>query len=216
MMKKLFSNHKNIWQDKDFLTSLSLGFLFLFISFIINYYAGLYATSSQSNAVSDIILDHLPVYNVNFIFFEGFSLLWVFVISILVYKPRAIPFTIKNIAIFILIRAAFITLTHLKESPNYFQTGTESMFQNVFTFGGDLFFSAHTGLPFLLALVFWKNKKLRLIFLVTSIVFAVSMLLGHLHYSIDVFAAFFITYSIYKIAQYFFAKDYQLFLAKDS
>lgn len=213
MMKKFLLNHKNIWKDKDFLISLTLGLILLIVSFFINYFAGLYATSSQSNSVSDIILDHLPVYNVDFIFFEGFFILWIFVISILLYKPRSIPFAIKSIALFILIRAAFITLTHLRESPNSLLE-PDSMFQNIFTFGGDLFFSAHTGLPFLLALIFWKNKKLRLLFLITSFVFAVSVLLGHLHYSIDVFAAFFITYSIYQIARKFFAKDYQLFLAK--
>lgn len=214
MLKKFISNHENIWKDKDFLISFFLGLILLLVSFFINYFAGLYANSSQSNAVSDIILDHLPIYNVNFIFFEGFFLLWVFVISTLLYKPRTIPFVIKSISIFILIRAAFITLTHLRESPSYFKIGSASIFQDVFTFGGDLFFSAHTGLPFLLALIFWQNKTLRTIFLITSSIFAISVLLGHLHYSIDVFAAFFITFSIYKIAQYIFAKDYKLFLTQ--
>ena len=41
-----------------------------------------------------------------------------------------------------------------------------------------------------MALTFWNNKFLRRFFLFASIVAGFSVLLGHLHYSIDVFAAF--------------------------
>lgn len=214
MLSKLYANHKNIWKDKDFALSVVLGFLFLLFSFVINYFAGSYANSSQSNYVSDIFLDHLPFYNLNIVFFEGFFLFWFSIIIILAYKPRTIPFTLKSIALFILIRSLFITLTHLRDYPNQAFLEAESVFKNFFTFGGDLFFSAHTGLPFLMALAFWQFKKLRIFYLFVTVIFAASMLLGHLHYSIDVFGAFFITYSIYKMAQYFFAEDYRHFLTE--
>jgi membrane-associated phospholipid phosphatase len=64
--------------------------------------------------------------------------------------------------------------------------------------------------PFLLGLIYWDNKILRLIFIATSVVFGTTVLLGHTHYSIDVFAAFFITYSIFHIALYLFKKDWEL------
>ena len=70
----------------------------------------------------------------------------------------------------------------------------------------DLFFSGHTGAPFLMALVFWPHKRLRYIFLAWSGFFAVVVLLGHIHYTIDVLSAFFITYGIYHIALHFFPK----------
>jgi len=208
MLKKFLLNHKEIWKDKSFIASAVLSLLFLALSLFINYHAGVYANSSQSNSVSDILLDHLPIYNVDFIFFEGFSLLLISVLLIIIYKPRTIPFTLKSLSLFIFIRSIFITLTHLKEFPQRAFLDPNNIFQNVFTFGGDLFFSAHTGLPFLMALLFWKDKRLRLLFLTASIFFGVSVLLGHLHYSIDVFAAYFITYSIYKITQSIFRKDY--------
>ncbi len=53
---------------------------------------------------------------------------------------------------------------------------TNSIIQ-MFTFGSDLFFSGHTGAPFLLALIFWKQPALRAVFLGASGVFAVSVLL---------------------------------------
>jgi len=206
-MEKFFADHKIVWRSKDFLSSALLGVGLLLASFVANYYAGVYADSSQSNAVGDLLLDHLPVYNVEAIFFEGFFVLLILVILILAYRPKAIPFTIKSVALFILIRSVFITLTHLKIFPQHAFLDPNDTFQNVFTFGGDLFFSAHTGLPFLFALIFWKDRRARFFFLVASAFFAAIVLLGHLHYSIDVFAAFFITYSIYRMAGFFFGKD---------
>ncbi len=90
-----------------------------------------------------------------------------------------------------------------------------SNFMNKFTFGSDLFFSAHAGLPFLMALIFWQNKKLRYIFIALSLIFGAVVLLGHYHYTIDVLSAFFITFGIYRIAINLFKKDYQMFLNSD-
>jgi membrane-associated phospholipid phosphatase len=77
-------------------------------------------------------------------------------------------------------------------------------------FGGDLFFSGHTGLPFLIALIYWDHKTYRIIFITLAAIFGSVALMGHLHYSIDVFAAFFITYAIYHIAMQIFKKDKDL------
>lgn len=209
MFKKFISNHQKIWKDRRFVISLASGIMFFLASLFANYYAGMYANKSQSNSVSDILLDHLPVFNVNMIFFEGFSLLIIVILLAILYQPKTIPFTLKSVALFILIRSIFITLTHLREFPDRTFLDPNSIFQNVFTFGGDLFFSAHTGLPFLMALIFWRDKSLRIFFLIASVFFGATVLLGHLHYSIDVFGAYFITYSIYQINRFCFEKDYR-------
>ena len=78
------------------------------------------------------------------------------------------------------------------------------------TYGGDLFFSGHVAFAYMNALVFWDNKFLRNIFLFISISLGVSSLLGHYHYSIDIFAAPFITYGIYVMAKKIFADDFLL------
>jgi membrane-associated phospholipid phosphatase len=77
--------------------------------------------------------------------------------------------------------------------------------------GNDFFFSGHTGMPFLIALIFWKEKWVRSISIAVSLLFGALVLLGHLHYSIDVFGAFFITYTIFHICQKFFRVDLKLF-----
>jgi membrane-associated phospholipid phosphatase len=61
-----------------------------------------------------------------------------------------------------------------------------------------------------MALIFWNKFPVRVVFLSLSLVFAVAVLLAHVHYSIDVLAAPFMTYGIFEIARYFFPRDYEL------
>lgn len=198
------------FQNKQFLFSVLWSLLFLIASLVINFYAGLYAAHSASNSVTDIILSNTQVWNVDGIFIYGAVLFWVFVGVIAVIRPHQIPFLLKSITLFILIRSVFITLTHVGPFPTQIPLTTEWTLSK-FTSGYDLFFSAHTGLPFLMSLVFWNHKYLYWFFLAASIFFGVIVLLGHLHYSIDVLAAFFITYSIFHLAELFFKKDREMF-----
>ena len=67
----------------------------------------------------------------------------------------------------------------------------------------DLFFSGHTSTLFMLFLITKKKNKLKNIFLTGTIVVAVFVILQHVHYSIDVFAAPFFTFASYKTALFF-------------
>lgn len=60
----------------------------------------------------------------------------------------------------------------------------------------DLFFSGHTATLFLLFLVA-ENKLLKILFLASAIVVGVVIILQHVHYVIDVFAAPFFTYACF-------------------
>ncbi len=210
-MKALIQKHKEHWADRSFSLSVLSGFLFLALGLVLNYFAGAFANQRASNAVTDIILDNLPVWQVGVFFVDGAVIFGILVILILIQEPKRIPFVVKSVALFVVIRSFFISLTHLGPSPGMTPLDL-NRFLGKLTFGGDLFFSGHTGLPFLLALIFWRNFRLRIFFLAASLFFAIITLLGHLHYSIDVFAAFFITYAIFHLAQWFFPKDYKLFL----
>jgi len=65
----------------------------------------------------------------------------------------------------------------------------------------DLFFSGHTSLMFLLFLII-KEKKLKKTFLYATIMVGSSVLLQHVHYTIDVFAAPFFAYVSYQLGKY--------------
>ena len=208
-MKEKISEFKTLFSNKKFVWSVVLTLVFMATSLIINFYAGMYATESASSSVTDIILSNTRAYDLDGLFVYGTFLLVFFIVFISLYKPRRIPFVGKSAALFWTIRSAFVTMTHLGPFPS--QIVIHSDILSKFSFGGDLFFSGHTGMPFLMALIFWKNKIIRNIFLCFSIGFAVTVLLAHLHYTIDVMSAFFITYSIFHICEYFFKKDRRLF-----
>lgn len=214
-MKNTLVKHKHYWRQHDFPRSVSFGFLFLLVSIIFNHFASIYATDRASSAVTDLLLDNLPVINVDFIVNEGMGIFAFFIVIVILLEPKRLPFAIKSIALFYFIRSFFIMFTHLGLIPDRSYIDPLDFFQAL-SVGGDYFFSGHTGFPFLLALIFWRNKAIRDICLLASVFFAVSVIFGHLHYSIDVFAAFFITYSIFSLAREFFKKDYRLFYTEDA
>jgi membrane-associated phospholipid phosphatase len=209
-MGKIITERYKPYLNKAFIMNCVFSLALLVGSFFINFYAGLYATEKASNPVTDIVLSNTRVYDVDGLFVYGSIALWIFVTALCLYDPKKIPLTAKSIALFVLVRSVFISLTHLGPFPTQVHIDPLSII-NYFSFGGDLFFSGHTGLPFLMALLFWEDIRLRIFFILTALAFGAIVLLAHLHYSIDVLAAFFITYSIFCIAARFFRKDYNLF-----
>lgn len=189
--------------------SLLEAILLFIVSVFVTHFASKYAAISASNSVEDIILSNTPVFDFEFIFVQGAIMLSLFVVVLCIRFKNTAPFLLKSVSLFIIIRAAFVSLTHIGPFPLKLQL--ESGLLDFITSGNDLFFSAHTGLPFLIALIFWNHKYIRFLFLASSVVLGVIVLLSHLHYSIDVFSAFFITYSIYHISIKLFRKDYEFF-----
>jgi hypothetical protein len=193
-------------KEKTWRQSFILSLVLLAMSLVINFYAGSYANTVASNYVTDIILSNIPSFDVDWLFINGAYFL-VFCIALVCFRnPERTPFAVKAIAVFYVIRSLFIMLTHIAPFPSHTIIDPLSMMR-IFNFDGQLFFSGHVGLPFLMALIFWDKKPWRLFFVALSIVFGIIVLLGHLHYSIDVFAAFFITYGIYHLATLFFRHD---------
>ena len=149
-MQKIISHHKSFWADKKNIYSTLFGTFFFSMSLVISYFASIFAFNHESNSVADIILDNIPMIRVDNIFIEGAIMFSIFVLLLLLKEPKKIPFVTKSIALFISIRSFFVILTHIGPSPmrETLDWGTSL---HLFTSGGDLFFSGHTGLPFLLA-----------------------------------------------------------------
>lgn len=64
----------------------------------------------------------------------------------------------------------------------------------------DLFFSGHTSTMFLFFLTA-KSKKLKIVFLICTVLVAFCVLIQHVHYTIDVLAAPFFAYASYRISR---------------
>jgi divalent metal cation (Fe/Co/Zn/Cd) transporter len=213
-MKKIFHKHKILWLQKSFSLNVFLGVVLLCAGLLATYFSNNYTLMHASNRATDLLLDNLPVVNTDIVFNEGAIIFLVILISILVYEPRRIPFVLKSIAIFILVRSLFMMMTHLA-APLDQITGNPDDFMRKISSGDDLFFSGHTGLPFLLAWIFWDKKYFRYFFIFCTLVGATAVILGHLHYSIDVFSALFISFGIFHIAKKLFYKDHKLLLDKE-
>lgn len=211
-MGSVIQKHRQHWSDPRLVSTTIWSVVVFLISIYINYWANNYAQQAAKNALTDIILNNVPVVNVSFMMSWGVLILIIWVAFVLFRHPARIPFALKSLSLFILVRSIFISVTHIAQfSPQaLLDTGTFFNFIGSGNTGG-LFFSGHTGVPFLFAMMFWEDLPHRLIFLGASIAFAMTVLLGHLHYTIDVLGAFFITYTIYHLAMRFFPWDLKLF-----
>lgn len=208
-IKRAQEKHKAFWLDRGYFFSAVLGIVFLAASLYANSYANYYSSIKASNSVTDLLLDNIPAMDVSIVFSQGAVLFVLVLIGIGLFEPKYIPFGLKSIALFILIRSGFMVLTHLAPPPSATFIDPTDFIQKV-SAGNDLFFSAHTGMPFLMAIVFWKIRGLRYFFLLSTLIGGSSVILGHLHYSIDVFSALFISFGIYHIAKKVFSRDFAL------
>jgi len=203
-MPKFFKTWIRHWaalfRDRSYKISLVSAVLISIVALVTNNFASRYTSSVGVLSVGDIILDNIPTLDLRFLYTFGIYLVIAIIILYpLLFKPELAPFTGKTVAAFIFIRSAFISMTHLGAPVGFFALTPVAQTPGILDvfFLNDLFFSGHTGLPFLGALLFWENKFLRYFLLSMTFVQGATVLLMHVHYSIDVFSAPFFTYAIY-------------------
>lgn len=205
------SSYRSVF-TKDRRRSLYVAILIFALSLIFQYYASIYSAQRATQFVGDIILDNTPVVNLNLVIIEG--ALWAILMSaILVFsRPKYLTFTLKTVAVFLTVRSFFVAVTHLGIYPDQLIPGNGFFDQVYVSFGleAGYFFSAHTGLPLLMGLIFWRERFWRWLYITISALFGISVLLAHVHYSIDVFAAPFMVYSIIEFSKFLFKEDYAL------
>lgn len=199
---------------RERLRSLWVACILFALAVVFQYYASDYSSRVPSNSVPDLLLSILPVVNTNFLIIEGALAAIAGTIVLLVFfKPNYLIFTIKAAAIFIATRAVFVSVTHIGIYPGQIGPDPTGAFDRLYIdlgLEGGFFFSGHTGATFLMALIFWNERVWRYIYLGLCVALALGVLLAHVHYSIDVLAAPYMAYGIFKMSQYFFKEDYQL------
>lgn len=215
-MATIFREHIGFWNDQR-RKSLYAGSLFLIAALVVQFFAGQYSAKSATNFVGDLFLDNFPTVDLGYLIVNGAFFVVLIGVTLLILKPRHLLFSLKVASLFIIIRSFFVSVTHLGIYPNQIILGDSSIerLYMLLNLQDGFFFSGHTGLTFLAALIFWQDKFWRYFFMAVSIVFAISVLLAHVHYSIDVFAAPFMTYAIFKLAQYeLFRNDYAIMVER--
>ncbi len=214
-MQSPFRKHKGGFWTPARKRSMYLGIVLLVLAVVVQLTLGPYSSREAMGAApaSDIFLDNLPVVNLTFVIVLWAIAVWVLAWWLLVTNPKRLIFGTKAIALYIICRAFFVSLTHIGPYPMQYSPGPDNVgfkLYQLFTFQGNYFFSGHTGFPFLIALLFWDEKLWRRFFLFLTAFFGLAVLLAHVHYSIDVFAAPFIVYGTFVITARIFREDYAL------
>lgn len=206
--QKTWHHWKVLLKDKAYVYSLVAGIGVLVGGWVISTFASIWHDANIYPNVGDYVLQILPVYDLSFLFVWGYIII---IVSLFIYgifiEPEIAPFAMKTFGVLMIVRACFISLTFLGPPQEfyYMKTINAEYMRTVaskFFFNNDLFFSGHTAIPFLAFLIF--KTWFRWIYLFATFVMAATVLIMHVHYSIDVLAAFFITYGIYAISNRIF------------
>ena len=157
---------------------------------------------------SDWVLRHLPVVNVLPVLSWGWFGLHLFAAgAAIAYYPRRMPFLIFLLAVYMTIRTAFVFLSPIGAPIGMLDMGKlDFIFSRImgdWTFNNEFVFSGHTGIP-LLFFLFFETRGLKTVMLIGSLTMGVCVLLSHNHYTVDVLAAYPMSYSIYKFSEWLY------------
>ncbi len=154
---------------------------------------------------TDLILERLPWVDATPLLSYGFVALHaVFFLYWFKREPRRVPYLLAQLALFMLVRNVFIALTPVAAPEGIlpiYRGGPMGGFDNTMNFENELFFSGHTGTPFLYFLMSRRTPWLAWPCLIFSGLMGVGVLLTRNHYAIDVVGAWFITYAVHSLGR---------------
>jgi len=151
-------------------------------------------------AFSDPVLDLFNPIDLTWLTFGLIYIALVIAVASLINNPRQLLFALQlyTLMAFVRIIAMFLLPLEPPEKMILLKDPFVEFFGSGQTLTKDLFFSGHTATLFILFLVS-KNKIIKTLFLISTILVAIFVLLQHVHYTIDVFAAVFFTYACFKL-----------------
>lgn len=165
-----------------------------------DYYCGTYVTATKGAKVPDLILDRFQAIDMSFLFVYGYiALIVTMFLYPALFRVRTLHIVAIQFSLLLILRSVFMLFTHLETPAGAVAVGFPSFFEKLY-FENDMFFSGHTAMPFL-GFYLFRHSPLRYVFLVGAVVMGIVVLAMHLHYSIDVFSAFFMTYCSYRMGQ---------------
>ena len=159
-----------------------------------------FVEARQGVVLPDPILNLFNPIDLTWLIFALIYLSLIAAIAVLLNNPKQLMFAIQLYVLMVVLRIIAMYLMPL-EPPLKMITLNDPLvefFGTGQTLTKDLFFSGHTATLFILFLVSEK-KVFKIIFLISTIAVAITVLLQHVHYTIDVFAAIFFTYACYKL-----------------
>jgi hypothetical protein len=145
--------------------------------------------------LSDLILDHLPFYNVSLIYDISCLIPILLVLIYFVHKKdyNRIPMFLVMTGIFYIVRGVFIVLTPFGNPPMF--TGSDPLFHGFSNYELGVYPSGHAGNVFLLFLLV-KDKSYKCLILICLAIVITALFLARGHYSIDILSGLFFSYAI--------------------
>jgi membrane-associated phospholipid phosphatase len=199
--KKFFKNKKSKVEFLFTIVLLSV-VLISFAQFL------LFVEDRTGVILSDPILNLFSPIDLTWLIFALIYLSLLLAIVELVKEPERFLLALQCYGLMVILRLIAMYLMPL-EAPSTLLPLNDPFVQ-LFGEGNilekDLFFSGHTATLFLLFLLIEK-RSLKIIFLIFTSFVGVSVILQHVHYSIDVFAAPFFAYTSYRIILLFKEKE---------
>jgi hypothetical protein len=198
VIKKLANSETaRILHKKATLMKLIPNIVILIIAFKIFGVLGRYAESFSYPAQGDFFHDLIPLMPLNPLVSYGYPLILLLLsLYFVLGEPAYLNSFVFMVAILIIVRSLFFSMTHLGAPAVRIDDFTEIGTMKTLNFTKDLFFSGHLAVPFLGFLIV-KNKTARVLCLLASALMGFGVLAMHTHYSIDVFAAPFVTFGLF-------------------
>ena len=188
------------WQERRFRnkTIIALLLVTIILTLLPTFFA--FIEKREGMVLHDYLLDAIPAMDVSI---PTFIIIWSVVMLVLyrIYQnPRL--FLVVAYGFILMCLARILTISLLPLNPPTGIITLQDPIANI-AYGGngifitkDLFYSGHTGNMFLFFLCL-EAKWDKMIALISSFLIGLLVLIQHIHYSIDVFAAFIFTYFIY-------------------
>jgi hypothetical protein len=189
---------------KEFLKSknnkIELGITLILLAVVLTSLAKFlnFVEARQGVVLPDPILALFNPINLTWLIFALIYISLIVAIATLIKNPKQLMFAIQVYTLMVAVRIFAMYVLPLNPPTNMIMLNDPlvEFFGTGQTLTKDLFFSGHTATLFILFLISEK-KVYKTIFLISTIAVAIAVLLQHVHYTIDVFAAVFFTYACY-------------------
>jgi len=188
------------WQLKSFRNKTFVALVLVAIILLLLPYFFAFIEKREGMVLQDFVLERLPASDVSI---PTFIIIWSVVLLVFyrIYQNPSI-FLVVAYGFILMCIARVLTISLLPLNPPPGLITLKDPIANI-AYGGkgifitkDLFYSGHTGNMFLFFLCL-QAKWDKIIALAASFMVGILVLIQHIHYSVDVIAAFIFTYFIY-------------------
>ena len=197
-----------IWKTSlaDRKLRMDLVYTLIMLYFVLSLFTKflLYVEGREGIALDDPLFHSFTAIDLNVYIFILIYLSLIAGLISLTFHPRYLVIALQSYMLMVFLRMALMYVTPLEppmgtidlQDPLVFMIGTGQAIRK------DLFFSGHTATLFLLYLT-CRNKKLKIAFLISTILVGILVILQKAHYTVDVLAAPLAAYVSFRIVRYF-------------